>query len=634
MNVVFDTDGLDGVAFAPMKHVQTGAIHRPAVAVAALRKRQTKESLAIDLDGLDGVAYSAPIPDTGAFKQPRAALKALKKEEEARTVAMPSIFGTDGVSSPPTKMGRSLPSSGRSSKSGVGAPRGTLSGLGKKLPKSTRAARGGPPRGLGIPLSPGPARKSPAKGAPRPPLSGFGIQALEVPKELEQLPDILQASDGIMSDVEVTMEDESKRLHPASVFAEAADDDLVEIAYGDTEAIPLATLQERAGAGASKRQDANVLTTRPFGADTLRAANSPDSDAPTPAVGVEAIASDDNAPKQPTYIPKTTPVSESEINEAPTIALSREVIERSMPAPKAPAPRPPKPPVLPVPVAPPPVLQQEDEFPIQPKKKSRSTFLLVAVVLHLVAIAIIFSFIISNSSVPTEVTKKSEDASATKPDTTKPDATDSPKVDGIDEQHGSTIAIADAASADDVPSEETNPDVIVPGVDAQAKDEALTPETDVEQDAVAANPLADAALVAAESDTSAEIGTDSAEEPAAPIAEPDAPSMPSGTKIAYPASFEEGRSWPTRAERQEVVDLALALKNGCAGKILITGHASESGPTKINYRMGMRRAEIVMEILAKKGIERRRMRAESAGSSNPIPGASPERNRRVVVTCE
>ena len=222
MNVVFDIDGLDGVTFAPTKHVQTGAIHRPAAAVAALHKsRQEKEVLAIDLDGLDGIthprAQTEPADEAGSLGAAAGALAqqgAPQKDEAARTIAMTSIFGPDGVPAPPPKA-NALRSQAE--------PQATLTGLEQVLAESADAGPlhllSAPLGGTVKPTSPPAATKasqraskSPAKDGPRALLSGLSRASTKAASKVGAERESAAAPDGTSQPIRTCMKAVIQRI--------------------------------------------------------------------------------------------------------------------------------------------------------------------------------------------------------------------------------------------------------------------------------------------------------------------------------------------------------------------------------------------------------------------------------------
>ena len=77
------------------------------------------------------------------------------------------------------------------------------------------------------------------------------------------------------------------------------------------------------------------------------------------------------------------------------------------------------------------------------------------------------------------------------------------------------------------------------------------------------------------------------------------------------------------------------LKTNPAARILVEGHCDERGTRDYNLALGEKRAEAIRALLARKGIDRLRIKTKSFGKERPaMLGASPEawaKNRRTVI---
>jgi outer membrane protein OmpA-like peptidoglycan-associated protein len=109
----------------------------------------------------------------------------------------------------------------------------------------------------------------------------------------------------------------------------------------------------------------------------------------------------------------------------------------------------------------------------------------------------------------------------------------------------------------------------------------------------------------------------------------------SGT-VAFPATFGPG-SVGGKVHRKEV---SAFVKQGqaCAGKIVLVGHADETGDQEANLTISQARAEYARSVLVREGISETKIEVRGAGSTDPV--ASNEtphgraQNRRVTVACE
>ncbi|MEL7186506.1 MAG: OmpA family protein [Pseudomonadota bacterium] len=67
------------------------------------------------------------------------------------------------------------------------------------------------------------------------------------------------------------------------------------------------------------------------------------------------------------------------------------------------------------------------------------------------------------------------------------------------------------------------------------------------------------------------------------------------------------------------LEQVVALADACrAARIVVTGHSDSSGTETWNQSLSLRRAEAVTEYFASKGVAKDRIRAEGAGSAQPI----------------
>ena len=100
--------------------------------------------------------------------------------------------------------------------------------------------------------------------------------------------------------------------------------------------------------------------------------------------------------------------------------------------------------------------------------------------------------------------------------------------------------------------------------------------------------------------------------------------------------FEAGGTALTSASRDAIPEILREIQQREGADISVIGHTDTAGDAQANYQLGLKRAEIVAELIGNTGIPRERMAIESHGKTNPIvptPDNTDEpRNRRVEVT--
>ncbi|MGD1893896.1 MAG: OmpA family protein [Cyclobacteriaceae bacterium] len=100
--------------------------------------------------------------------------------------------------------------------------------------------------------------------------------------------------------------------------------------------------------------------------------------------------------------------------------------------------------------------------------------------------------------------------------------------------------------------------------------------------------------------------------------------------------FPFGSSNPelSSAINQYLTQLAERLQNS-DGTVIITGHTDNVGEELPNRELGMKRANIIKDILAKRGIPVERINAKSEGETQPIATNDTElgrkKNRRIEL---
>lgn len=108
-------------------------------------------------------------------------------------------------------------------------------------------------------------------------------------------------------------------------------------------------------------------------------------------------------------------------------------------------------------------------------------------------------------------------------------------------------------------------------------------------------------------------------------------------KATYSADmfFDFDRSEIKPAGKQALDELTIDLKNVTINVAVAVGHTDSVGSDAYNMKLGMKRAEAVIEYLIGKGIKKDQVTAESKGKREPIAdnktASGRAQNRRVVV---
>jgi outer membrane protein OmpA-like peptidoglycan-associated protein len=100
--------------------------------------------------------------------------------------------------------------------------------------------------------------------------------------------------------------------------------------------------------------------------------------------------------------------------------------------------------------------------------------------------------------------------------------------------------------------------------------------------------------------------------------------------------FEAGGTALTAESHDTIPEIVSEIKQRAGADISVIGHTDTAGDADANYRLGLKRAEIVAELISDTGVQHDRMVIESHGKKNlivPTPDNTDEpRNRRVEVT--
>lgn len=102
-----------------------------------------------------------------------------------------------------------------------------------------------------------------------------------------------------------------------------------------------------------------------------------------------------------------------------------------------------------------------------------------------------------------------------------------------------------------------------------------------------------------------------------------------------PIEFLSGRFTMSAKGREKVGIIAGYVKNCPETKILVSGHTDSDGTEAANQRLSGQRAEQVMELLIKLGVDKKRLRAVGHGQSQPlVENDTPKNkalNRRIEI---
>jgi outer membrane protein OmpA-like peptidoglycan-associated protein len=99
--------------------------------------------------------------------------------------------------------------------------------------------------------------------------------------------------------------------------------------------------------------------------------------------------------------------------------------------------------------------------------------------------------------------------------------------------------------------------------------------------------------------------------------------------------FDEASDTLNGAAQAAVASIVRAVQDRHSTDVSVTGHTDRTGSAADNYRLGLRRARRVAEVLRQQGVDVSSLFVSSDGESDPLiptgPGVAEERNRRVEV---
>jgi outer membrane protein OmpA-like peptidoglycan-associated protein len=105
--------------------------------------------------------------------------------------------------------------------------------------------------------------------------------------------------------------------------------------------------------------------------------------------------------------------------------------------------------------------------------------------------------------------------------------------------------------------------------------------------------------------------------------------------ISFLLYFDEASDTLNSTAQAAVASIVRAVRDRHSTDVSVTGHTDRTGSAAENYRLGLRRAERVAEVLRRQGVDVSSLFVSSHGESDPLiptgPGVAEERNRRVEV---
>ncbi|MCC6262104.1 MAG: OmpA family protein [Bryobacterales bacterium] len=107
-------------------------------------------------------------------------------------------------------------------------------------------------------------------------------------------------------------------------------------------------------------------------------------------------------------------------------------------------------------------------------------------------------------------------------------------------------------------------------------------------------------------------------------------------QLEFILNFELGTEKLTAESEARLIELIQAVRERRSTDVSIIGHTDTTDSAESNFRLGLRRAEKVAEILRSRGLAREFMTVESRGEGDPLIRTAENmrepRNRRVEVT--
>lgn len=102
------------------------------------------------------------------------------------------------------------------------------------------------------------------------------------------------------------------------------------------------------------------------------------------------------------------------------------------------------------------------------------------------------------------------------------------------------------------------------------------------------------------------------------------------------AKFASQEFEPDRTLQSYALELKNYLKKYPDKSVTLTGHTDDVGDSTVNYKLGLKRANNVMNYLITQGVEKDKIKATSKGETMPIASNKTEegrnKNRRITIT--
>ena len=106
--------------------------------------------------------------------------------------------------------------------------------------------------------------------------------------------------------------------------------------------------------------------------------------------------------------------------------------------------------------------------------------------------------------------------------------------------------------------------------------------------------------------------------------------------VSFVLEFVSGTDQPTAQSQALLPDVLAAIRARTAPDITVIGHSDRQGAAGANYRLALRRAEVIADLVYDLGVERDTVEVRSFGETDPLvptaDGVAEARNRRVEIT--
>ncbi|OSM04412.1 putative OmpA/MotB domain-containing protein [Magnetofaba australis IT-1] len=105
--------------------------------------------------------------------------------------------------------------------------------------------------------------------------------------------------------------------------------------------------------------------------------------------------------------------------------------------------------------------------------------------------------------------------------------------------------------------------------------------------------------------------------------------------VKFVLYFKSGGAELTDASQRELPIILRTVRERTAPNVSITGHSDKVGNEDYNYRLSLKRAQLVRDLVIEEGVEEKLVEVESHGENNPLvptpDNVAEPRNRRVEV---